>query len=177
MLRMRAPVIYFLSWTTTIILGCYTKMTSTPNPSPSQQTNYQQNWESWWSFAKKTSTMPKNFRSEPTTRPQSREVISRTIKFGWIANISRPNKTGSWNQSSLDHSESYILLESKPINYSFLKNGKFMMFFTGHCWSKTLLGRGKWTKKLDKWSPTLATMRSTKWRQFGTMQSMQRSQN
>ena len=116
MLKMRAPVIRLSSWTAAIILKCHMKRTSTPDPSPSQQMSYQQNWESWWLFAEKTSTRPKNIRNEPTTRPQSREATPPTIKFGWIANTSRPNKTGSWKQSFLDRSESYILLGSKPIN-------------------------------------------------------------
>ena len=51
------------------------------------------------------------------------------------------------------------------------------MFFTCHCWSRTSPKRGGWTKKLDKWSLTLATMRSTKWRQFGTVRSMRGSWN
>ena len=37
------------------------------------------------------------------------EAILPVTKFGWIANISKPNKIESWKWSSLDHFESYIL--------------------------------------------------------------------
>ena len=64
----------------------------------------------------KTSTTLKNFKSEPTTKVLSLEAMLLVTKFGWIANTSKSNKTESWKQSFLDHSKSYILLESKPIN-------------------------------------------------------------
>ena len=62
------------------------------------------------------STTLKNFKSEPTTKALSLEAMPSVTKFGWIANTSRPKKTKSWKQSFLDHSKSYILLGSKPIN-------------------------------------------------------------
>ena len=53
------------------------------------------------------------------------------------------------------------------------------MFSTCHYWSKTPPGRGGWMKKSDKWSSIQVTVKagSMKWRQFGTVRSMQKSQN
>ena len=67
-------------------------------------------------FAGETSITLKRFKSRPMIKALSLEVMPLMTKFGGIANISGPNKIEIWKQSSLDHSKSYILLQSKPIN-------------------------------------------------------------
>ena len=59
-------------------------------------------------FVKRTSITLKKFRSKLTIKTLSLGAISLVIKFGWIANTSRPNKTGSWRQSSLSLSNSAL---------------------------------------------------------------------
>ena len=122
--------------------------------------------------------MPKNFKNEPTTKALSLKAMPLMIKFGWTANISRLNVTASWRQSSLGRSGYSILLGSEHTSWSFLGSREFMIFSTCHCWSKILLGRGRWIKKSDKWRSIPATMMAgnTKWRQFGTVRFRQESQ-
>ena len=49
------------------------------------------------------------------------------------------------------------------------------MFFTCHCWSRTPPGRGGWTRMWRNSRPAALT-RSTRWKGFGTVRSMRRSQ-
>ena len=135
--RMLAPVTRLSSWTVATTFGCHTKKISTPAPSPSRRTNYQRNSESWGLFAKKTSTIPRNFRNELTIRESNLGATPIARKFGWTANISRPNAIESWRQSSLDRSGYFILLGSKRTSWSFLKTGEFLMFSMCHCWNRT----------------------------------------
>ena len=96
-------------------------------------------------------------------------------KFGWTANISKPNKIGSWKLSSSGRSESYTRWGSKLISSNYRRSGGFMMFFTCHCWSRTPPGRGGWTRMWRNSRPAALT-RSTRWKGFGTVRSMRRSQ-
>ena len=84
-----------------------------PRSSLSWQTSYQWNSESWWLFVGKISTMPRNFKNELIIRESNHGATPLVKNFGWIANISRPNAIGSWNQSFLGCSRCSILLESK----------------------------------------------------------------
>ena len=111
--RMLAPVIHDSSWTVAINLGYRTKKMSTPAPSPSRRTNYQWNSESWWLFAEKISTMPRNLRNGLTIKESNLKTIFPARKFGWIANISRPCGTRSWRQSFLGRFECSILSGNK----------------------------------------------------------------
>ena len=43
--------------------------------------------------------MLKNFKGKPTIKTLSLEAMLLLKKFGWIANISKPNKTINWKQS------------------------------------------------------------------------------
>ena len=79
-----------------------------------------------------TSIIPKIFKNMFIIKVSNLEVMSLTIKFGWIVNILRPNKTGSLKQSFLNSSGFYILLGNKLINWSFLKNIKFIIFFISY---------------------------------------------
>ena len=90
-IRMRALAIRLSSWTVDTTSRCFMKKTSTLALSP-----------------KITSTMPKNFKNGPTIKTSNLETMLLMIKFGWTANISRLNKTGSWRQSFLHHSKSSI---------------------------------------------------------------------
>ena len=64
---------------------------------------------SWWPFARKTSTLLKSFKSKLTIKTSSQKATLPVIKFGWIANTSKPNKTKSLRLSSSNYFEYYIL--------------------------------------------------------------------
>ena len=57
--------------------------------------------------------MLKNFKSRPIIKTLGLKSMLLVIKFSLIANISKPNKTGSWKQSFLDYFKSFIQLKSK----------------------------------------------------------------
>ena len=95
MRRTLAPVTHLLRQTAVIILAFLTKKTLIITLNQSRPMNYHQNFENWWLFIVKTSTTLKNFRDKTTIKEQSLEAILPVIKFGWIANISKPNEGGS----------------------------------------------------------------------------------
>ena len=175
--KMQAPATLCSSWIAATTPGCHPETTSTPAPSPRQQVSYQKNWENWWWFVKKTSTELKSFKSEPKIKASSLEATPPVIKFGWKANISRPNEIINWRLSFSDHFKFCTQWVNKPTNSNYQRIGASTMFFMCHYWSKTPPGRGKWTKWSNKWNLMRVTrMRSTKWRLFATARSMQESQ-
>ena len=58
-----------------------------------------------------------------------------------------------------------------------LRSGESMMFSMCHYWNKTLQGRGGYMRRTRRnWTPVIIA-RNTRWKQFGTARSMQKSQN
>ena len=90
-----------LSSTADIIFGFLTKKTliSTQNREPRK--NYPPSSESWWPCASRTSTMPKNFKSEPRIKVLSHKATVQATKSGWVANISKPSEIASLKPSFL----------------------------------------------------------------------------
>ena len=93
--KTQALVTRFLSWIVDIILRCLIRKTSTSTLNLSWWMNCQQNYKNWWLFVEKTYTTLKNFRSKLMINALSLKAMPQVIKFGWIANISKPNKTRS----------------------------------------------------------------------------------
>ena len=174
---MLAPVTHHLSWTMASTPRCHTRKTLTPAPSPSWWTNYQRNSESWWLFANKISTMPRNFKNKLIIRESNLGAMPPLKKFGWTANISRSNVNKSWKQNSLGRSGCSILLGSKHTSWSFLKNGESIIFSMCYCWNRIPQRRDKCMRRMRRnWTPMTITG-NTRWKQFGTARSMRESQN
>ena len=157
-------------------LRCCIRKTLIPASSLSQWTNYQRNSENLWLFAVKTSTMPRNFKNKLTIREANLRATPPARKFGWTANISRTNATGSWRQSSLGRSKYFILSGNKHTSWSFLRSRESMRFSICHCWNQTPQGKDGCMKRTRRnW--TSATKENTRWKQFGIARSMRESQN
>ena len=86
------------------------------DPRSKSKSVYKLSAKPWELISVCQETTLKNFRSKLTIEALSLRAMLQVIKFDWIVNISKPNKTGSWKRSFLDRFGSYILLESKFIS-------------------------------------------------------------
>ena len=83
-----------------------------------------------WLHTKKTYNMPKNCKNKYIIKKLSLEVTLLAKKFGWTANISKPNVIGSWRRSSLDLFEFCTRWVAKSINSNCQNNEGSIMSFT-----------------------------------------------
>ena len=109
------------------------KRTSTSGPGPKQIISWLQNLGILWLYAEKTYNMPKNCKNEPTIKELNLKIMLLVRKFGWIANISKPNTIGSWRRSSLSFFEFCTWWVTKPTNSICQNDERSRMFSTCPC--------------------------------------------
>ena len=110
-----------------------TKRMLTPASGPKQLMSWLKNLGISQLHRERTYNMPKNYKNEPIIKELYLEITLSARKFGWTANISKPNAIRSWRQSSLGLFEFYTRWVAKPTNLSCWNNGGSMTFFMYLC--------------------------------------------
>ena len=127
-----------------------TKRTSTPAPGLKQLMSWTKNLGVLLLHAERTYNMPKNCKNKPTIKELSLEFTLPARKFGWTANISKPNAIGSWRRSSLGLFKFCTWWVVKLTNSNCQNNWGFMTFFMYPGWSTTSQGRVRLTRRQRK---------------------------